>query len=34
VTYSKLDYQSIQPDKKHTWLTEDLHSEFEEFIPL
>jgi predicted helicase len=34
VTYSNLDYQSIQPDKKHTWLTEGLHSEFEEFLPL
>ncbi|EDN70162.1 adenine specific DNA methyltransferase [Beggiatoa sp. PS] len=34
VTYSKLDCQSIQPDKKHTWLTEGLHSEFEEFLPL
>ncbi|MDM8565732.1 N-6 DNA methylase [Candidatus Halobeggiatoa sp. HSG11] len=34
VTYSKLDYQSIQADKKHTWLTGDLHSEFDEFLPL
>jgi predicted helicase len=34
VTYSNLDYQSIQPDKKHTWLTEGLHSEFDEFLPL
>ncbi|HID98699.1 MAG TPA: DNA helicase, partial [Thiotrichaceae bacterium] len=34
VTYSKLDCQSIQPDKKHTWLTEGLHSEFDEFLPL
>ena len=34
VTYSKLDCQSIQPDKKHTWLTEGMHSEFDEFLPL
>jgi predicted helicase len=34
VTYSNLNYQSIQPDKKHTWLTEGLHSEFDEFLPL
>jgi predicted helicase len=34
VTYSKLDCKKIQPDKKHTWLTEGLHSEFDEFLPL
>lgn len=34
VTYSKLEYQTIQPDQKHTWLTEGLHSEFYEFLPL
>jgi len=34
VTYSKLDSQSIQPDEKHTWLTEGLHLEFDEFLPL
>jgi predicted helicase len=34
VTYSKLDCQSIQPDSNHTWLTEGLHSEFDEFLPL
>ncbi len=32
--FSKLDYQTIQPDKKHTWLTEGLHSEFDDFMPL
>ncbi len=32
--FSKLDYQAIQPDKKHTWLTEGLHSEFDDFMPL
>ncbi len=34
VIYSKLDWQTIQPDKKHTWLTEGLHAEFDEFMPL
>ncbi len=32
--FSKLDYQTIQPDKKHTWLTDGLHSEFDDFLPL
>ncbi|MCK5718120.1 MAG: N-6 DNA methylase, partial [Thiomargarita sp.] len=32
--YSKLDYKTIQPDKKHTWLTEGLHPEFEYFLPM
>ncbi|MDM8557997.1 type ISP restriction/modification enzyme [Candidatus Parabeggiatoa sp. HSG14] len=32
--FSKLDSQTIQPDKKHTWLTEGLHSEFDDFMPL
>jgi predicted helicase len=32
--YYQLNYQKIQPDKKHTWLTEGLHSEFDDFIPL
>jgi len=31
---SQVEWQRIAPDKKHTWLTEDLHSEFEEFLPL
>jgi predicted helicase len=31
---SKLDYQTIQADKKHTWLTEGLLSEFDDFMPL
>jgi predicted helicase len=32
--FSKLDLKTIQPDKKHTWLTEGLHSEFNDFMPL
>jgi len=31
---SQLEWQLIAPDKKHTWLTEGLHSEFDEFLPL
>ncbi|RKZ73403.1 MAG: DNA helicase [Gammaproteobacteria bacterium] len=33
-TYNGLERQLINPNKKHTWLTEGLHSEFDEFIPL
>ena len=29
-----IDWQSIQPDTRHTWLTEGLHAEFETFIPM
>ncbi len=31
---SQVEWQLIAPDKKHTWLTEGLHSEFDEFLPL
>ncbi|WP_216092688.1 type ISP restriction/modification enzyme [Candidatus Marithrix sp. Canyon 246] len=31
---AQVEWQIITPDKKHTWLTEGLHSEFEEFLPL
>ncbi|OQY50299.1 MAG: DNA helicase [Candidatus Parabeggiatoa sp. nov. 2] len=31
---TSVDWQPITPDKKHSWLTEGLHAEFEEFIPL
>ena len=27
-------WQSIQPDKQYTWLTEGLHAEFDTFIPM
>ncbi|MDE0689286.1 MAG: N-6 DNA methylase [Candidatus Poribacteria bacterium] len=27
-------WQSIQPDTRHTWLTEGLHTEFDTFIPI
>ncbi|MCK5715996.1 MAG: DNA helicase, partial [Thiomargarita sp.] len=33
-TYSKLTYKKITPDKKQTWLTEGLHPEFDDFLPL
>ena len=29
-----IDWQTIQPDARHTWLTEGLHAEFETFIPM
>ena len=29
-----VDWQPIQPDTRHTWLTEGLHPEFEAFIPM
>ena len=29
-----IDWQTIQPDARHTWLTEGLHTEFETFIPM
>ncbi len=29
-----IDWQPIQPDTRHTWLTEGLHAEFETFISI
>ena len=29
-----ITWQSIQPDARHTWLTEGLHTEFETFMPM
>ncbi len=29
-----IEWQEIRPDKRHTWLTEGLHAEFESFMPL
>lgn len=31
---SQVKWQIITPDKTHTWLTEGLHSEFDQFLPL
>jgi predicted helicase len=31
---TKIEWETIVPDKKHTWLTEGLHSEFDNFMPL
>ncbi len=31
---AQIEWQTIVPDKKHTWLTEGLHSEFDDFMPL
>ena len=30
----KIEWQTIQPDRRYTWLTEGLHPEFETFIPM
>lgn len=32
--YAAIDWQSITPNKKHTWLTEGLHDTFETFLPI
>ncbi|MXY95511.1 MAG: DEAD/DEAH box helicase [Caldilineaceae bacterium SB0670_bin_27] len=32
--YGDVEWTRITPDKRHTWLTEGLHAEFETFIPL
>ena len=29
-----IEWQTIQPDRRYTWLTEGLHEEFETFIPV
>ena len=29
-----IEWQTIQPDVRHTWLTEGLHVEFENFVPI
>ena len=29
-----IDWQSIRPDARYTWLTEGLHPEFETFVPM
>ena len=32
--YRNVNWKRITPDKRHTWLTEGLHAEFETYIPL
>ena len=31
---ANIAWQTIQPDVRHTWLTEGLHAEFDNFIPI
>ena len=31
---SNITWQEIQPDEKHTWLTEELHDDFDTLIPM
>lgn len=33
-TISKIEWQEITPDKKHTWLTDGLEDDFDTFIPI
>ena len=32
--YREVEWQQITPDRRHTWLTEGLHAEFDTFIPI
>ncbi|MCH8028945.1 MAG: N-6 DNA methylase [Candidatus Dadabacteria bacterium] len=32
--YVHVDWQTIEPDKNHTWLTEGLQSDFDDLVPL
>ncbi len=32
--YQNIEWKKITPDKRHTWLTEGLHAEFDTFIPM
>ena len=32
--YQNVDWQQITPDSRYTWFTEDLHAEFDTFIPM
>ena len=32
--YGNIEWKRVTPDKRHTWLTEGLHAEFETFVPL
>ena len=32
--YQNIQWQQITPDKRHTWLTEGLHAEYDTFIPM
>ena len=29
-----IEWQNLQPDARHTWLTEGLHTEFDTFMPM
>ena len=30
----RIEWQNVQPDVRHTWLTEGLHTEFDTFMPM
>jgi predicted helicase len=33
-SYQQVAWQVLQPDKKHTWLTQGMHAEFDTFLPI
>ncbi len=33
-SFLEVDWLELQPDKRHTWLTEGLHTEFATFLPI
>ena len=34
ISINGIEWKEITPDKKHTWLTEGLHAEYDTFIPI
>ena len=34
ISINGIEWKEITPDKKHTWLTEGLHAEFDTFLPM
>ena len=32
--YGNVEWKTIRPNKRDTWLTEGLHAEFEDFLPI
>ncbi|MCA9926055.1 MAG: N-6 DNA methylase, partial [Anaerolineales bacterium] len=33
-SYPKLEWKKLSPDRNHTWLTDELHSEYQNFLPI
>ena len=32
--YNNVEWKTLRPDKRYTWLTEGLHAEFEDYVPM